>query len=76
MIRTDSTMKPKALKNAADYEEALARIETLFDAKPGTPNSEELDLLVTLVENYESKAFPIELPDPISAIRFRLSQQG
>jgi HTH-type transcriptional regulator/antitoxin HigA len=69
-------MKPRLIKTEADNEAALARIEELFDAKPGTPDGEELELLVTLVELFEQKAYPIELPDPIAAIRFRMEQQG
>jgi HTH-type transcriptional regulator/antitoxin HigA len=69
-------MKPKLIKTAADHAAALTRIEELFSAKPGTPDGDELDLLVTLVELYEEKQFPINLPDPVAAIRFRMSQQG
>lgn len=69
-------MKPKLIKTEADYEEALARIEEIFDANPGTPEGDELELLVTLVELYEEKVYPVELPDPVSAIRFRMEQQG
>ncbi len=69
-------MKPKLIKTAADHAAALARIEGLFAAKPGTPDGDELDLLITLVELYEEKHFPINLPDPVEAIRFRMSQQG
>ena len=69
-------MKPKLIKTKSDYEASLARIEEIFDAKPGTPEGEELDLLVTLSALYEEKEFPIDLPDPISAIRFSMEQQG
>jgi HTH-type transcriptional regulator / antitoxin HigA len=69
-------MKPKLIKTKADYEAALARIEEIFDAKPGTAAGDELDLLVTLVELYEEKAFPIGLPTPVEAIKFRMAQQG
>jgi len=69
-------MKPKVIKTEADYEAAMARIEELLDAKSGTPEAEELELLSTLVELYEKKACPIEPPDPASAIRFRMEQQG
>jgi HTH-type transcriptional regulator / antitoxin HigA len=68
-------MKPKLIKTAADHATALARIEELFAAKPGTPDGDELDLLITLAELYEEKHFPINLPDPVAAIRFRMSQQ-
>ena len=69
-------MKPKLIRNEADYKAALARIEDIFSAKTGTPEGDELDLLVTLVELYEEKVYRINLPDPISAIRFRMEQQG
>jgi len=69
-------MTPKLIKTEADYEAALGRIEALFDAKLGTSEGDELDLLVTLVELYEEKAFPIGLPNPIDAIKFRMEQQG
>ena len=54
-------MKPKLIKTAADHAAAPARIDELFTAKPGTPEGDELDLLVTLVELYEEKQFPITL---------------
>jgi HTH-type transcriptional regulator/antitoxin HigA len=69
-------MKPKVIKTEADHRAALARIEALFDAQPGTPEGDELELLITLVELYEEQAHPIDLPDPIDAIRFRMEQQG
>jgi HTH-type transcriptional regulator / antitoxin HigA len=69
-------MKPKIIKTKADYEAAMARVEELFDASPKTPEGDELELLTTLVELYETKAFPIDLPDPLTAIRFRMEQQG
>jgi len=69
-------MSVKVIKTETDYESALERIETLFKAKPGTPEGDELEVLVTLVEMYETKAFPISMPDPISAIRFRMDQQN
>ncbi len=69
-------MLPKVIKNDREYEAALARIDQLMDAAPGTPDGDELELLTTLVEVYEDKHFPIELPDPIDAIRFRMEQSG
>lgn len=68
-------MKPKVIKTEAEYEVALARVEEIFDAKPGTPKGDELELLLLLVEKYEETAYPIDLPDPITAIRFRMDQQ-
>src|SRR4051812_41745099 len=69
-------MKPKVIKTAAAYKAALARIEVIFHAKPGTAKGDELELLLLLVETYEDKAYPIELPDPIDALRFRMEQNG
>lgn len=69
-------MNAKIIKTKTDYKAALARIEELFDAVPGTPGGDELELLATLVDLYETKAFPIDLPDPLTAIRFRMEQQG
>lgn len=69
-------MKPKIIKTGAEHAAAMARIEKIFDAKPGTPEGDELELLTMLVEQYEQEAFPVDLPDPLSAIRFRMEQQG
>lgn len=66
----------KLIKTESDYEAVLNRINELFDAEPDTPEGDELDLLVTLVELYEKEKYPIESPDPISAIKFRMEQQG
>ncbi len=69
-------MKPKIIKTAADYQATLARIATIFLAKPGTAKGDELELLLHLVETYEDKAYPIDPPDPIAALRFRMEQEG
>jgi len=69
-------MKPKIIKNDTDYQAALAYLETLMDAQPGTPEEEELELFAMLIETYEQTIFPIDLPDPVSAIEFRMEQQG
>src|ERR1051325_6335346 len=77
--RTDSKrlpMKPKVIKSEAQYRATWARSGEIFDARPGTPKGEELELLLLLVENYEDEAFPIDLPDPIEALRFRMEQEG
>lgn len=58
-------IKPEIIKCEADHEAALARIEEIFEASPGTPEGDELELLAMLVERYEDKAYPIPLPDPI-----------
>lgn len=64
------------IKTNRDYERALHRIEQLMDAKPGTKNGDELDVLTTLVEAYEAKHHAICPPDPIEAIKFRMEQLG
>jgi HTH-type transcriptional regulator/antitoxin HigA len=69
-------MKAKIIKTEAEYEQALAYIETLMDASPGTPEEEELELFAVLVDTYERQHFPIDLPDPVEAILFRMEQQG
>lgn len=69
-------MKPKIIKTKAQYDVTLARIEQIFDAKPGTPKGDELELLLLLVETYEDQEYAIDLPDPIAALRFRMEQQG
>ena len=69
-------MKPKIIKTEKQYHEALARVEALMDAKPGSSREEELELWSLLVEQYEAAHFPIELPDPVEAIKFRMEQEG
>lgn len=67
-------MHIKPIRTEQDYNAALERLETIFDAKPGTPESDELEVLGVLIDNYERIHFPIELPDPIEAIKFRMEQ--
>ncbi|QQR98066.1 MAG: helix-turn-helix domain-containing protein [Sphingobacteriales bacterium] len=67
-------MKLKPIKNENDYNQALERLEMIFDAKPGTMEGDELEILGILIDNYENENFPIELPDPIEAIKFRMEQ--
>jgi HTH-type transcriptional regulator/antitoxin HigA len=69
-------MKPKIIKTEAEYQATLARIEKIFDAKPGTAKGDELELLLLLMETYEDKTCPIDPPDPIAALRFRMEQDG
>ena len=69
-------MKPKVIKTEAEHKAALARIDCIFDARPGTPKGDELELLLLLVETFEESAYPIDPPDPIAAVRFRMEQQG
>ena len=68
------TIRP--IRNDRDHAAALRRIEMLMDAEPGTAAADELDVLATLVEAYEDRHFPIDEPDPIEAIRFRMDQSG
>ena len=69
-------MELKPIRTDADHEAALREIERLWGAKKGTPNGDRLDVLATLVEVYEESRFPMDMPDPIDAIKFRLEQQG
>jgi HTH-type transcriptional regulator/antitoxin HigA len=69
-------MDIKPIKNDRDYEQALRRVETLWDSPPGSPESDELGILATLIDAYEREHYPIDLPNPIEAIKFRLEQQG
>ena len=66
----------KPIKTDADYRAALNEIETLMMAEPDTPEGEKLDVLVTLVEAYEQKHYPLDLPDPVEAIKFEMEQKG
>jgi len=66
----------KPIRSEADYEAALAEIERLWGARSGTPESDRLNVLATLVDAYESEHDPIDPPDPIEAIKFRMDQQG
>lgn len=71
-----TTMKISPIRNEDDYREALRQIETLMGAQENTPDGDMLDVLVTLVEAYERKHYPMELPDPIEAIKFYMEQNG
>ncbi|MFH2094748.1 MAG: helix-turn-helix domain-containing protein [Bacteroidota bacterium] len=64
------------IKTEEDYQKALDRLEVIFDAEPGTPQGDELEVLSILIEKYEDEYFPIEMPDPIEAIKFRMEQLG
>ncbi len=68
------TIRP--IKTERDCHKALKEIERLWDAKPNTPKSDRLDVLVTLVEAYEQRHYKVEPPDPIEAIKFRMEQLG
>jgi HTH-type transcriptional regulator / antitoxin HigA len=67
-------MNIKPVRNEDDYRAALRRIETLMNAQESTPEGDMLDILVTLVEAYERKVFPMSLPDPVEAIKFYMEQ--
>lgn len=69
-------MNISPIKTEQDYENSLKRISELMDAKADTPEGNELDVLTTLVEKYEAKHYPIDFPDPVEAIKFRLEQRG
>jgi HTH-type transcriptional regulator/antitoxin HigA len=69
-------MQLKPIKSDADYEAALKEIERLWGAEEGSADGDRLEILATLVEAYEENHFPMDLPDPIEAIMFRLEQQG
>jgi HTH-type transcriptional regulator / antitoxin HigA len=66
----------RTIENEADYEAALAEVEELMDAEPGTPEGARLDVLVTLIEAYEARHWSIDAPDPIEAIRVRMEQRN
>jgi HTH-type transcriptional regulator / antitoxin HigA len=67
-------MNIKPIKTKADYQEALFRLEMIFDAKIGTPESDEADILGLMIDEFEKKHYPIEAPDPIEAIKIRMEE--
>lgn len=67
-------MNIKPVKTKKDYEEALKRIDAIFDSKTGTPEFDELELLSILVEKYEEEHYPISKPDPVETIKFYMDQ--
>jgi HTH-type transcriptional regulator / antitoxin HigA len=66
----------KPIRSEADYQAALAEVSRLWGAKAGTSKGDRLDVVATLIDAYESAHEPIDAPDPIEAIRFRMEQQG
>lgn len=68
------TIRP--IRTKADHRRALKEVERLWNAEPGTPDGDRVDVLVTLIEAYEAEHFPIEPPDPIAAIEFMMEQKG
>jgi HTH-type transcriptional regulator/antitoxin HigA len=69
-------MKLKVLKTEEDYNKALKRLEVVFDSPEDTPEGDEADILGLLIEKYEDEHYPIEAPDPIEAIKFRMEQMN
>jgi HTH-type transcriptional regulator/antitoxin HigA len=69
-------MSIKPIRNDADLRLAFERLEVIFQAPEGTPEADEMEVLVTLIEAYEQKHFPIGPVDPVEAIKFRMEQQG
>lgn len=77
MTRTEfNDMNVKLIKTKKDYQQALERLELIFDAKKGTKEGDELEILGILIDQYENENFPVDLPDPIEAIKFRMEQLG
>jgi len=70
----DMSIKP--IKTQKDYKAALQRLEMIFDATPGSAQGDELEILGILIDNYEKNHYPIDYPDPIEAIKFRMEQLG
>jgi HTH-type transcriptional regulator/antitoxin HigA len=64
------------IRTEADHAAALARIEALWDARPGTPEHDEIEILAVLISDYEDQRWPILPPDPVDAIRFHMEQNG
>ncbi len=75
-MQTKFDMKIKAIKSEEDYQQALNRLEKIFHAKPDTQEGDEAEVLSILIEKYEDDHFPIGLPDPIEAIKYRMEQTG
>jgi HTH-type transcriptional regulator/antitoxin HigA len=69
-------MKVKPVKTEKDYQQALSRLEAIFDAEKGSPEGDELEVLSILIEHYEQQHFPVAFPDPVEAIKFRMEQLG
>ena len=76
MQQKSETMTVKPIKTNKDYQQALKRLEVIFDARPGSPEGDELEVLGILLEKYEQKHYPVDFPDPIEAIKFRMEQIG
>ena len=70
------TVEVRPIRTKRDYEAALKEIERLWGAKAGTSDGDRLDVLATLVDAYEAEHYPMDPPDPVEAIKFRMEQQG
>src|ERR1700687_1076482 len=70
------TGKVRPIRTKRDHEAALKEVERLWGAKAGTRDGDRLDVLATLIDAYEAKQYPMDPPDPIEAIKFRMEQQG
>jgi HTH-type transcriptional regulator/antitoxin HigA len=66
----------KPIRSESDYHQAMQALATLWGAAEGSPESDQLDILATLIEKYEAQNFPMDSPDPVDAILFRMAQQG
>lgn len=69
-------MEVKPIRTEQDYQDALNRLELIFDAQPDTKEGDEAEILSLLIENYENEHYPIEAPDPIEAIRIRMEEMN
>lgn len=69
-------MDIKPIRTKADYKAALKAVESLMGARPRSPQGDRLEVLVTLIEGYERVHFPMDLPDAVEAIKYRMEQQG
>lgn len=76
MLKTFEIMNIKPIRTVKDYNKALERLEVIFDAKPNTAKGDELEILSLLIDKYEKDHFPIQAPDPIEAVKFRMEQLG
>lgn len=76
LTQTKFDMKIAPIRNEKDYQKALKRLELIFDAKMGSEQGDELEILSILIDRYENEYFPIGMPDPIEAIKFRMEQMG
>ena len=74
MLKQFKEKEMKIIKTESEYKNALIKLEKLFNAKPNTSKGDELELLALLIEKYEQEKYPIDMPDPIEAIKYRMEQ--